>query len=40
MPEVAQRMYAPDRIVAGVEKMRYFPLALESGHGSWLVEAV
>jgi 4-aminobutyrate aminotransferase len=39
MPEVAQRLYARDRIVAGVEKLRFFPLALESGHGSWLVEA-
>jgi 4-aminobutyrate aminotransferase len=25
--------------VAGIEKLRFFPLALESGYGSWLVEA-
>ena len=30
LPEVAQRLYARDRIIAGVEKLRFFPLALES----------
>src|SRR3954467_3475427 len=39
MHEAAERLYARDRIVAGVEKLRFFPLALESGEGSWLVEA-
>ena len=38
MHEAAKRLYARDRIVAGVEKLRFFPLALESGEGSWLVE--
>src|SRR5919112_985260 len=39
MHETAQRLYDRDRVVAGVEKLRFFPLALESGQGSWLVEA-
>jgi 4-aminobutyrate aminotransferase len=39
MHDVAQRLYDRDRVVAGVEKLRFFPLALESGEGSWLVEA-
>ncbi len=38
-PEAVERLYARDRIIAGVEKLRFFPLALESGEGSWLVEA-
>jgi 4-aminobutyrate aminotransferase len=39
MHETAQRLYDRDRVVAGVEKLRFFPLALESGRGSWLIEA-
>ena len=39
MHRTAQRLYDRDRVVAGVEKLRFFPLALESGQGSWLVEA-
>ncbi|SNR24200.1 aspartate aminotransferase family protein [Blastococcus mobilis] len=39
MHEAAERLYDRDRIIAGVEKLRFFPLALESGQGSWLVEA-
>lgn len=35
----AQQLYARDRVVAGVEKLRFFPLALESGHRCWLTEA-
>jgi 4-aminobutyrate aminotransferase len=36
----AQQLYARDLAsVAGIEKLRFFPLALESGEGSWLVEA-
>ena len=31
MHETAQRLYDRDRVVAGVEKLRFFPLALESG---------
>ena len=38
MHEAAQRLYDRDAIVAGVEKLRFAPLALESGQGSWLVE--
>lgn len=39
MHEAAERLYQRDRVIAGVEKLRFFPLALESGAGSWLVEA-
>ncbi len=39
MHEAAARLYARDRVLAGVEKLRFFPLAVESGSGSWLVEA-
>lgn len=35
----AARLYARDEVIAGVEKLRFFPLALESGQGSWLREA-
>ncbi len=34
----AARLYRRDQVVAGVEKLRFFPLAVESGHGSWLTE--
>jgi 4-aminobutyrate aminotransferase len=37
MHAAAAHLYARDRVVAGVEKLRFFPLALESGQGSWLV---
>lgn len=38
-PEAAD-LYARDgRVVAGIEKLRFFPLALTSGDGCWLVEA-
>jgi 4-aminobutyrate aminotransferase len=39
MHAAAAHLYERDRVVAGVEKLRFFPLALESGQGSWLVEA-
>ena len=39
MHGTARRLYDRDRVLAGVEKLRFFPLALESGQGSWLVEA-
>jgi 4-aminobutyrate aminotransferase len=38
MHPAAERLYERDRVVAGVEKLRFFPLAVESGSGSWLVE--
>lgn len=38
MTSPAQELYARDRVVAGVEKLRFFPLAVESGDGCWLVE--
>jgi 4-aminobutyrate aminotransferase len=38
MPTAAELLYARDRVVAGVEKLRFFPLAVERGEGSWLVE--
>jgi 4-aminobutyrate aminotransferase len=38
LPPAAQQLYERDRVVAGVEKLRFFPLAVESGQGSWLVE--
>jgi len=35
----AQSLYARDMaVVAGIEKLRFFPVALESGAGSWLTE--
>lgn len=36
----ASQLYARDLVsVAGIEKLRFFPLALESGDRSWLTEA-
>lgn len=35
----AARLYARDTVIAGVEKLRFFPLAVTSGHGCTLVEA-
>lgn len=34
----AETLYRRDHVVAGMEKLRFFPLALESGNGSWLTE--
>lgn len=39
MHQAAVELYARDRVVAGVEKLRFFPLAVRSGQGSWLEEA-
>lgn len=39
MQASAANLLARDRVIAGVEKLRFFPLAVERGHGSWLVEA-
>lgn len=38
MHPAAQHLYDRDRVVAGVEKLRFFPLAVERGEGAWLVE--
>lgn len=37
-PEVTT-LYDRDRIIAGVEKLRFYPLAVTGGEGSWLMEA-
>lgn len=37
MTEAAD-LYDRDAIIAGVEKLRFFPLAVEGGSGSWLIE--
>lgn len=39
MTAPAEQLYARDRVLAGAEKLRFFPLAVESGDGCWLVEA-
>ncbi len=31
-------LLARDRIIAGVEKLRFFPLVVEAGRGCWLIE--
>lgn len=30
--------FARDQVIAGVEKLRFFPLVVESGQGCWLIE--
>ncbi len=40
LPAEAADLYRRDlRAVAGIEKLRFFPLAAVSGEGSWLIEA-
>ncbi len=40
LPAEAADLYRRDlKAVAGIEKLRFFPLAVVSGEGSWLVEA-
>lgn len=39
MHEMARALHDRDRVIAGVEKLRFFPLALEGGEGAWLIEA-
>ncbi len=38
MTSAAAELYARDTVLAAVEKLRFFPLAVESGEGCWLVE--
>lgn len=37
-PEAAELYARDERTVAGIEKLRFFPLAVSSGEGCWLVE--
>lgn len=39
MHPAAQALIDRDGVIAGVEKLRFFPLAVEGGEGSWLIEA-
>ena len=38
MTSPSEQLYARDTVLAGAEKLRFFPLAVESGSGTWLVE--
>ena len=39
IPTASQELLERDRVaVAGIEKLRFFPIAVESGKGSWLTE--